>query len=121
MDKGTFRITQDQGRQFENIVFLELMRRNLYLGSNEELFYWKDHRGREVDFVIKSENQIIELIQVSSIIDEDDLIRRETDNLILCSNELKCENLKVITLDYEAGDVIEGKKISFIPIWKWLF
>ena len=27
----SFRITHDQGRQFENIVFLELMRRNLYL------------------------------------------------------------------------------------------
>lgn len=117
----SFRITHDQGRQFENIVFLELMRRNLYLGLNEELFYWKDHRGREVDFVIKRENEIIELIQVSSIIDEDDLIQRETDNLILCSNELKCENLKVITLDYEAEDIIKGKKIGFIPIWKWLF
>lgn len=117
----SFRITHDQGRQFENIVFLELMRRNLYLGLNEELFYWKDHRGREVDFVIKRENEIIELIQVSSIIDEDDLIQRETDNLILCSNELKCENLKVITLDYEAEDIIKGKKIVFIPIWKWLF
>ena len=123
----SFRITHDQGRQFENIVFLELMRRNLYLGLNEELFYWKDHRGREVDFVIKRENEIIELIQVSSIIDEYDLIQRETDNLILCSNELKCENLKVITLDYEAEDIIKGKKMydsSRYPTYLatvWLF
>ena len=116
----SFRITHDQGRQFENMVFLELMRRNLYLGLNEELFYWKDHRGREVDFVIKKENEIIELIQVSSIIDEDDLIQRETANLILCSNELKCRNLTVITLDYEAEQMIKGEKIRFIPIWKWI-
>ena len=116
----SFRITHDQGRQFENIVFLELMRRNLYLGLNEELFYWKDHRGREVDFVIKRENEIIELIQVSSIIDEDDLIKRETDNLILCSNELKCKKLTVVTLDYEAEQMIKGEKVRFIPIWKWI-
>ena len=116
----SFRITHDQGRQFENMVFLELMRRNLYLGLNEELFYWKDHRGREVDFVIKKENEIIELIQVSSIINEDDLIQRETDNLILCSKELKCNNLTVITLDYEAEQMIKGEKIRFIPIWKWI-
>ena len=116
----SFRITHDQGRQFENMVFLELMRRNLYLGLNEELFYWKDHRGREVDFVIKKENEIIELIQVSSIINEDDLIQRETHNLILCSTELKCKNLTVITLDYEAEQMIKGEKIRFIPIWKWI-
>ena len=102
------------------MVFLELMRRNLYLGLNEELFYWKDHRGREVDFIIKKENEIIELIQVSSIINEDDLIQRETDNLILCSTELKCKNLTVITLDYEAEQMIKGEKIRFIPIWKWI-
>ncbi len=116
----SFRITHDQGRQFENMVFLELMRRNLYLDLNIELFYWKDHRGREIDFVIKKENEIIELIQVSSIIDEDDLIQRETANLILCSNELKCRNLTVITLDYEAEQMIKGEKIRFIPIWKWI-
>jgi hypothetical protein len=42
------------------------------------------------------------------------------DNLLIASKELHCNNLLVITRDYEAEEKIKGKKIKFIPLWKWL-
>ena len=115
-----FRAGQDIGRQMENIVFVELMRRNLYLELNQDLYYWKDHRGREVDFVLKKGNDIIELVQISYISGNMDINERETASLILASKELKCDALTVITWDYEAEESKEGKLIKYLPIWKWL-
>lgn len=115
-----FRVSPDRGRQMENIVFVELMRRNLYLALNQELYYWKDHRGREVDFVLKKGNEIVQLIQVSYVSSKTEINERERDSLILASKDLKCDDLIVITWDYEDEEAKEGKKIKYVPIWKWL-
>ena len=40
--------------------------------------------------------------------------------LLKASKELKCNNLLIITEDKEGEEVIEKKKIKFIPLWKWL-
>jgi len=40
--------------------------------------------------------------------------------LIKASEELKCNDLFVITGDYEKEEKIENKNIKFIPLWKWL-
>ncbi|MEA2033544.1 MAG: hypothetical protein U9N41_08185 [Euryarchaeota archaeon] len=40
--------------------------------------------------------------------------------LIKASKELKCTDLLVITWDYEEEEEIKGKKIRFVPLWKWL-
>jgi len=40
--------------------------------------------------------------------------------LIKASKELKSEDLLVITWDYEAEEEFKGKRIKFIPLWKWL-
>ncbi|MEM3238427.1 MAG: hypothetical protein QXX11_05895 [Thermoplasmata archaeon] len=40
--------------------------------------------------------------------------------MIKASYELKCDNLSVITWDYEDEVRIDKKKIEFIPLWKWL-
>ena len=40
------------------------------------------------------------------------------------SKEVKCENLLVITEDYEAEEELkvkdEGYEVKFLPLWKWL-
>ena len=41
-------------------------------------------------------------------------------SLIKASEEFDCKNLLVISWDYEAEEIIKNKKISFIPLWKWL-
>jgi len=42
---------------------LELKRKEL-LGSNLEIYYWKDVKHREVDFLIKENLKVKQLIQV---------------------------------------------------------
>ena len=109
-------ITKDKGNKIENIVFLELKRRS---GPITEISYWKNQQKEEVDFVVK-EGKVKKLIQVCYKIDDIDTKKRELRALIKASKELKCRNLLVITGNYEAEETHKGKKIRFIPLWKWL-
>ena len=114
-----WRIVNDRGRLIENEVFLELKRRQ-GLSPLSEIYSYKDIAGHEIDFLIKEREKIIRLIQVTYASDRKEIKNREVNNLITCSKELHCNNLLVITWDYEAEEKIKGKKIKFIPLWKWL-
>ena len=46
--------------------------------------------------------------------------QRELRALVKASELLKCKDLLVITWDYEAEEEFKGRKIKFIPLWKWL-
>ncbi len=107
------------GKLMENAVFLELKRRE-YKGEFSELFYFKDYQQHEVDFVIKEGLEIKQLIQVTYASDRDEIEKREIRSLLKASEVLKCKNLLVITWDYEDEKEIKGKKIGFVPLWKWL-
>ncbi len=104
----------------ENTVAIELLRRKMYHTRQIEINYWKDHLQREVDFVLRTGNKIIKLIQVTYVSDIKELNDREVRSLISASKEFKCDNLFIITWDYESVERINGKKINFIPLWKWL-
>lgn len=108
--------TQDRGYKMENIVYLELERRKDMLSS---IFYWKNQQHQEVDFVIKTGNKIESLIQVCSNIDDINVKKREIRALIKAGKELRCNNLIIITEDYEGKEKLDNK-IKIIPIWKWL-
>ncbi|MBI4359689.1 MAG: ATP-binding protein [Candidatus Jacksonbacteria bacterium] len=114
----SFRFSENRGQRAENIVFLELLRRGS--GSREELYYWKDAQHREVDFVVKEGERIIELIQVCWELQEIRTKERELRSLIKASNELACKTLLVITGEYEGEEEVEGKDIRYVPLWKWL-
>ena len=104
----------------ENTVAVELFRRNSYERKPSEVYYWKDHQQHEVDFLIKENFKITQIIQVTYISSREFVKPRELSNLLLASKELRCNNLLVITWDYEAEEKIKGKKIKFVPLWKWL-
>jgi len=113
------RYTKNNGRLFENVVAIDLLRR--YSQSNNvELCYWKDRSGKEIDFAIKDDLKIKQLIQVCYDVEYYDTKKREIDALLKASDELKCKNLLVITKDYEETEEIKDKKIKFIPLTKWL-
>lgn len=99
----------------ENLVAVEIHRRISYSGA-KEVYYWKDHQQREVDFVLKEGEKIYELIQVSYASSEDDIKEREITGLFNASEELNCSNLSIITWDFEG----EIRKIKCKPLWKWL-
>lgn len=110
---GGFKFSRDAGRLMENVVFLELFRRQ------DEVFYWK--KKREVDFVIKNGDEIEQLIQVCYRFNQGEVKDRETKALVKASADLGCEDLKVITYETEGQENINGKQIEYVPLWKWLF
>ena len=117
----SLKFSNNIGRLYENLVFIELKRRKTI---NKEIFYWKNPQQEEVDFVLKENFKIKQLIQVSWDISNYNTKEREARALLKASKELKCNNLLVITEDYEAEEEENWfgtkRKIKYIPLWKWL-
>jgi len=115
-----FRISENFGRLMENLVAVELMRRKSYFNADWEIFYWKDHRQREVDFLVKQGPIVKQLIQVVFASGRDEVRKEELDSLLRAGEELRCRDLTLITWDYE--DEIErgGRRIRAVPLWEWI-
>lgn len=115
IDNGFFYIKnlEDKSKLMENLIFIELLRRN------KEIAYHSDN-SCEIDFLIKKGKKVESLIQVSYDITNQDTKEREIRSLVNNSDYFKCEDLYVITWDFESEKKIKNKKIIFIPLWKWL-
>ncbi len=119
-----FTVSENRGRIFENAVLIELMRRRSR-GADINCFYYKDHQGREVDFVVKEGLKVKELIQVCYDLSNEETKARELRGLVEASKELRCTNLILITSDTEKEEALEqnfGIKamVRYVPLWKWL-
>jgi predicted AAA+ superfamily ATPase len=71
-------------------------------------------------FISSSSKLMNKLIQVTYASNKDEIEKREIKGLLKASELLKCENLLIITWDYEDEVRTENKKIIFKPLWKWL-
>ena len=105
-------LTKDFGKKLENIVAVELKRRNI------DLYYYIVDNKYEVDFVIGDSTSITEVIQV--VDDGQEMPKREIRTGVLACKKLHCKNLTLITWNTEEKKVEEDIKIQIIPIWKWL-
>ena len=114
-----FRFSQNLGRVAENIVLLELKRRQAQ-NPKLELYYWKDVHHREIDFVLKEGLKVARLIQVCWQLREVKTKDREIKSLLKALDVFSLKEGSVITEDYEQELMIDGKKVCFIPLWKWL-
>ena len=112
------RFSQDFGRIMENLVFVEILRRGYK--PNKDVFFYKTKNNKEIDFLLKKGIKIEQLIQVCYRIEKIGTKERESRALIEASQDLDCNNLLVITWDIESEEIIGGKRIKFIPLWKWL-
>ncbi|MFH7880471.1 MAG: ATP-binding protein [Candidatus Aenigmatarchaeota archaeon] len=112
------RFSKDVGKKIENLVAIQLLKKKLE-GKVNEIFYFKSN-DYEVDFLIKNGLEIKQLIQVTYASSKDEIERREIKALLKASEQLKCKNLLIITLDYEDELNVQNKKIKCIPLWKWL-
>lgn len=110
-------IGNDKSKKFENLVFLSFLRKELE--PNKDIFYFTQN-SNEVDFIIKKGRGIRALIQACSDLGDYQTKEREIKSLIKASKELKCQNLLIITSDFEGEERIKNKKIKYIPLWKWL-
>ena len=111
--------SDDDGKQLENTVYLELLRRR---GGNEAISFWQG-RG-ECDFVVNEDENVRRLVQVAWKMNEDSPAgrktrKREIDGLIEASESLGCEDLTIVTHDEEASIKERGHDVKVIPAWKW--
>lgn len=114
-----FRFSGNWGKLAENIVFLHLKRKTI-INSDFEIYYWKDARHNEADFIVKEKAAIREIIQVCWNINDSKTEKREINSIIKAMENLKVENGLIITEDYEGEKTFENKKIRFIALRKWL-
>jgi len=114
-----FRFSENLGRLAENIVFLKLKRETLN-NPDLDIFYWKDERHKEVDFVIKEKLKITQLVQVCWNIEDEMTKKREINSLVKAMGEFKLKEGLIITEDFECEEKLNGRKIIFLPLWKWL-
>lgn len=115
-----FKFSKDLGKTTENLVALKL-KMFTKLSPGREIYYWKNHYGdKEVDFVVKDALQVKNLIQVCWDVSDERTKKREVNALLKAIKEFKLREGLIITEDYEDEEKIEGKKIIFTPIWKWL-
>ncbi|MBI5884679.1 ATP-binding protein, partial [archaeon] len=108
-----------KGRLMETLIAIELQRIKSF-DKQLEVYYWKDHRQREVDFVLKKGKKVKQLIQASFASSKNEINKRELIALSKASQELKCNDLTIITWDYEGMESLEKNKVKLIPLWKWL-
>ncbi len=106
------------GLRFENLVFLELLRRE------KQIFYFRNKR--ECDFVIKEKDsqRISAAIQASVCFGSPAVREREVLGLTEALDEYGLEEGLILTMDDEEIVKVEGKngkKIIMVkPVWKWM-
>lgn len=107
-----FKFSQDIGRILENIVFIELKRRN------QEIYYHKEKY--ECDFVIKERLDITFAIQVTKSLDDEDTKEREIKGLIEACKNYDLKSGLILTENEEGEEIIDDIKVIIKPVWKWL-
>jgi len=107
-----FRQSPDKGQLLENLIFIELKRRN------KEIFFYKTKNNHEIDFLIK-ENEL-SLIQVCYDISSPLTYQREIRALESGMNELNISSSLLIT--YNSRELVKtgNHTIQVIPAWEWL-
>lgn len=121
LDNGLFTATSfikegDYGRLLENLVFNTLHK------SYDNIAYWKDIRGFEVDFVLPDllhAPNAFPLIQVCFNMRDEKTKKREIDNLIAAAKHFKVKTGLIITMDSWDEIFINGVKIIEKPYFSW--
>lgn len=109
----SFAFSENKGRLLENMVFIELKNRN------KEIFYHKDKY--ECDFVLKEGRKIVEAIQVTDNISISETKEREINGLLEALDKYNLNKGTILVFDSrEEEKKLDGKKITFLPIQKWL-
>src|SRR3989344_1013372 len=109
-----FVFLESYGKLAENVVFNELNKKD------SEIYYWKNSKQEEVDFLVKKKHKIVQAIQVCWTIEKPETKKREVMVLIKACKELKLKEGLILTEDTLSNETINGIKISFEPIWRWL-
>lgn len=107
----SFKFSEDRGKLMENLVFIELQRRN------KNVYYHR--KKRECDFLVKEKNKIVGAIQVTEELNDENR-KREIDGLIEAMDTYNLSKGIILTYDSEDIEQIKDKTIQIKPLWKWL-
>ena len=107
-----FRFSENLGRIMENLVFIELKRRDT------DMFYYKGKK--ECDFLLRHGIKVTEAIQVAHTLTDLETEKREIAGLLEAMEKFNLKTGLIITQDREAEKKINEKLIKIVPLWKWL-
>lgn len=111
-------LSNNFGRLLENQVFVEILRRG-YNTEHSNIFYYRSRNDKETDFVLRNGTRITQLVQVCYDMSAAKTEKREVDAIVECADELKCNNLVIVTEKEERTIEAKGHTIKVIPITKF--
>ena len=111
IDLVSFKFSRDLGKILENLVLIELKRKN------KVVYFHKDKK--ECDFIIRDKNKITQAVQVTFNIDEKNR-DREVLGLLDALKKYDLREGLIITDNQQSEIIMDGKKIYLLPAWKWL-
>lgn len=110
----SFRFSEDCGRILENCVFLHLNQ------IAPEVYYYKTKNNLEVDFLVKYQNQKMELIQVCADISDEKTKKRELKALLGAMAELGISSSLILTASTNEVVKINNRKVVIMPVYEWI-
>ncbi|MCA9486133.1 ATP-binding protein [Candidatus Woesearchaeota archaeon] len=120
-----FGFSENMGRIYENLVFLELIKRFEELSDTRtkqngmsSIYYHNENQ--ECDFIIKEGLKITQAIQVTKSLGNSDTRKRELLGLKDAMEKYKLKEGLILTEDETEECEFEGYKVIIKPIWKWL-
>ena len=107
--------SDDDGKQLENTVYLELIRRK---GHDEELSYFSE--SGECDFVVSEGDEVKRLIQVTWDMSDAETRKREFSGLLEAAKFTGCRDLTIVTRDEEGEEIRDGLNVKIVPVCRFL-
>lgn len=108
--------SDDDGKKLENTVFLQLYRNRTPV---DRIFYYQG-KG-ECDFAVQRGIDIVQLIQVTWSMADEETRKREIRGLLEASQATGCKNMLIVSYDDEEDiAAVDGGVIHVVPAWKWL-
>lgn len=108
---------QSLGWRLENVVYIELLRRNESWDRN--IFYYRD-RTFEVDFIVSDGINVEELYQVCYDMSSEKTRKREINGMLLAAKKFKCENLTIITFALDEIVQVGNLTINIVSAANWM-
>ena len=112
-----FSTSDNLGRLLENQVFVNLLRKGY--DPEKSMFYYRTRNDKEIDFVLRENNRVKQLVQVSYEMTFEKTIRRECSALKEAAQELHCNDLYVLTYNEKRTIEWEGCTIQVLPSSEW--